>query len=64
MWCVYLLHGDGELAALVQQLANGVGGVTVALGQFGHIGLDSSDHALHLHLMHLKHNQPMTEAFL
>ena len=50
----YLLHGDGQLAALVQQLADGVGGVTVTLGQFGHISLDPSDHALHLHLMHLR----------
>lgn len=53
-----LLHGDGQFAALVQQLADGVGRVTVTLGQFGHVGLDPSDHALHLHLVYLK--QPIT----
>lgn len=51
---VYLLHGDGQLAALVQQLADRVGGVAVALRQFGHVSLDPSDHTLHLHLVHLK----------
>lgn len=50
----YLLHGDGKLATLVQQFADGVGGVTVTLGEFDHIRLDPPDHALHLHLVPLK----------
>lgn len=49
----HLLHGDGKFAALVQEFAHSVGRVTVALGQFGHISLDPSDHTFHLHLMHL-----------
>lgn len=48
-----LLHVDADLATLLQEFADRVGGGSVALGELGHIVLDASHRPLYLDLSHL-----------